>query len=69
MEHYRTIRVTHTTPTGDVVDEHQLLSRREDPNDTEHDLPVEPTLLLRVTDGGERVVEYSVADVVAIDLD
>lgn len=69
METYRTITVVRSTPSGDVTEEHQLLARRLDPNDLENELPVDPTILLRVSDGGERIVELQAADVVSISLD
>lgn len=63
------VTVTRRTPTGDVVEEHETISRRFDPNDPERELPVEPQLTLRVTDGGEHLVELQVADIIAIDFE
>ena len=46
-----------------------LTTGATDPNDPENELPVDPTILLRVSDGGERVVELQASDVVSISLD
>jgi len=68
VEEFRTVKVTRRTPHGTVVDEHQLLARRADPNDTETELPVEPAVMFRVNDGGDRVVAYQAAEIVSIRL-
>jgi len=68
VEEFRTVKVTRRTPHGTVVDEHQLLARRADPNDTETELPVEPAAALAITSSGDRVVAYQAAEIVSIRL-